>query len=166
MRCFGNRLSVFYLYHNCDMDTFGSRVRETRKALKWTQKQLASAAGLSQTTISDIERGRNDSSADIIALARSLRVSAEWLADGRGPKTLSDRDENHADAGGVLLSLNSAKEPDPPKYTPHEERTFFGGEAIARFARLTPEGQDLVRTMLVAGIAEAERRQLVQANAI
>lgn len=51
-----------------------------------TQKQLASASGLSQTTISDIERGRNDSSADIVPLARALGVNAEWLADGRGPR--------------------------------------------------------------------------------
>lgn len=147
------------------METFGSRVRETRKALKWTQKQLATAAGLSQTTISDIERGRNDSSADIIALARALRVSAEWLAEGRGPKTLTDRDTDHGNAPVVLLSSNTAKEKDSPKYASHEERTFFGGEVLARFARLTPEGQELARTMLIAGIAEAERRHPVQANA-
>lgn len=68
------------------METFGDRVREARKKRGMTQKQLASASGLSQTTISDIERGRNDSSADIVPLARALGVNAEWLADGRGPR--------------------------------------------------------------------------------
>lgn len=70
------------------METFGDRVREARKKRGMTQKQLAAASGLSQTTISDIERGRNASSADIVALARAVGVSAEWLADGRGPRTL------------------------------------------------------------------------------
>lgn len=61
-------------------------MREARKRLKLTQKQLAAASGVSQTTISDIERGRNETSADIVALARALKVTAEWLADGVGEK--------------------------------------------------------------------------------
>jgi SOS-response transcriptional repressor LexA len=72
------------------MGTFSDRVREARKELGLTQIQLAAAAGLSQTTISDIERGRNDSSADIVSLARAIGVRAEWLADGRGPRKDSD----------------------------------------------------------------------------
>lgn len=81
-----NRQSVFKKYHNCDMSTFADRVREARVAKGLTQKGLASASGLSQTTISDIERGRNSSSADIVSLSRALGVSAEWLADGKPAK--------------------------------------------------------------------------------
>lgn len=89
MRFFCNRLCGSRLNHNCDMETFGYRVRAARKTRGMTQTQLAAASGLSQTTISDIERGRNASSADIVALARALDVRAEWLADGRGPRSLS-----------------------------------------------------------------------------
>lgn len=83
-----NRPCGGLIYHNCDMETFAHRVRQSRKAAGLTQRELALKTGLSQTTISDIERGRNETSADIVALARALRVLAEWLADGKGPRAL------------------------------------------------------------------------------
>lgn len=70
------------------MTTFGQRVREARKEAKLTQPQLAKAAGLSQTTISDIERGRNNGSSEVTSLARALNVTPEWLAEGRLPKRI------------------------------------------------------------------------------
>ena len=70
------------------MTTFGQRVREARKEAKLTQPQLAKAAGLSQTTISDIERGRNSGSSEVTSLARALNVTPEWLAEGRLPKRI------------------------------------------------------------------------------
>jgi transcriptional regulator with XRE-family HTH domain len=72
------------------MESFADRVKGARKSAGLTQKQLAGISGLSQTTISDIERGRNETSADVVALARALGVLAEWLADGKGPRTLSE----------------------------------------------------------------------------
>lgn len=91
------------------METFGDRVREARKKRGMTQKQLAAASGLSQTTISDIERGRNASSADIVALARAVGVSAEWLADGRGPRTLLAQESTPAPAPGSYAALAAAQ---------------------------------------------------------
>lgn len=64
------------------MKTFGERVRESRKKLKLTQKQLAKASGMAQATLSDIERGKNEGSRDVVALAKALKVSAEWLING------------------------------------------------------------------------------------
>lgn len=65
------------------MNNFGKRVRERRKLLGFTQMELAAKAGLSQTTISDIERGRNESSIELISLARELECNPEWLKSGR-----------------------------------------------------------------------------------
>lgn len=70
------------------MSTFRERVRSRRKEIGLSQKALAERSGLSQTTISDIERGRNDGSREIIALARTLNVQAQWLAYGTMPKAL------------------------------------------------------------------------------
>lgn len=67
------------------MATFGERLREARKAAGLTQAALAQRSGVSQTTVSDIERGRNSSSAEAVALALACGVMAEWLAEGRGP---------------------------------------------------------------------------------
>lgn len=66
------------------METFGQRLRRTRKSLGLSQDALAQACGLSQTTISDIERDRNETSRDATAIARALNVSPDWLADGIG----------------------------------------------------------------------------------
>lgn len=86
------RLCDIYLRHDSLMDTFANRVRAARKEAKLNQKQLAAKAGLSQTTISDIERGRNEGSRDVVALAKALKVSAEWLIGGVGKSPLGDAD--------------------------------------------------------------------------
>lgn len=82
--------------NNSKMGKFAERVRDTRKKAKLSQKALAKLAGLSQTTISDIERGRNEGSRDILTLAKALKVSAEWLTTGITSgehKPVSDSDE-------------------------------------------------------------------------
>lgn len=88
MRSLVNRQSGDFFHHNCDMNTFSERVRSRRKELGLSQKDLADATGLSQTTISDIERGRNDGSREVVALAKVLRAQAQWLAYGLMPKEL------------------------------------------------------------------------------
>lgn len=79
-----NNQSDIILYHNCDMTTLGQRVKARRKELGMTQEELASKSGVSQTTISDMERGRNSTSREIALLARTLQSSAYWLATGKG----------------------------------------------------------------------------------
>lgn len=82
-----NRLCGRFFYHNSDMNSFRDRVRKKRIELGLSQAELAKASGMSQTTISDIERGRNDGSREIVALAGALRVSSEWLSTGKGPSS-------------------------------------------------------------------------------
>ena len=62
----------------------GTRIREIRKARGMRQHELAKRAGLSQTTISDLERGRNVSSTELPQLARALGVAVEELIHGKG----------------------------------------------------------------------------------
>ena len=64
------------------MDTFANRVRARRKQLGLTQIQLARKSGLSQTTIADIERGRNDGSRSLLELADALNCDPEHLTKG------------------------------------------------------------------------------------
>jgi transcriptional regulator with XRE-family HTH domain len=66
------------------MKTFGDRVRERRKELGLSQESLGKRAGISQTTVTQIERGRNASSTHILDVAKALGVSPEWLEKGRG----------------------------------------------------------------------------------
>ena len=63
--------------------TPGDRVRERRAALKLSQPQLAKKAGITYQAIQQLEAGGG--SKHLVAIARALGVTAEWLADGVGP---------------------------------------------------------------------------------
>lgn len=65
------------------MESFGQRVIRLRKARGWSQTHLGTLAGLSQSTISDIERGRNKGSTEIVKLATALGISSEALLTGK-----------------------------------------------------------------------------------
>jgi transcriptional regulator with XRE-family HTH domain len=65
------------------MNELGKRLRDARNARGLTQKDLARKSGVSQATISDIERGRNESSKELPALAMALGVSVDALVTGR-----------------------------------------------------------------------------------
>lgn len=72
------------MYHNSDMEklnTFSDRLRYARKRREMTQFELGKKSGLSQATISDIERGRNYGSTESVLLASILGVSP--LSDRR-----------------------------------------------------------------------------------
>lgn len=66
------------------MKTVGDRVRERRLALKLSQPQLAKkAGGITYQAIQQLEAGGGTK--HLVAIARALGVSAEWLQDGSGP---------------------------------------------------------------------------------
>ena len=56
------------------------RLVEAREALRWTQDDLARAAGMQCTAISHFETdNRTPSLSNFVKLAKALRVSADWL---------------------------------------------------------------------------------------
>ena len=57
-------------------------MRALREKEGWSQEDLAKAAKVSQSTIAQIEGGRNKGSKHILALANALKVPPEWLQDG------------------------------------------------------------------------------------
>jgi transcriptional regulator with XRE-family HTH domain len=63
-----------------------ARIRQLRVARRWTQKQLAKKAGLSNDAISSIERGRRAAQLDTLEqIAKGLGVSLPTLVDVGGP---------------------------------------------------------------------------------
>lgn len=70
------------------LTTVGLRIQHARKELrKLTQAQLASAAGIKQPSLSELETGETKeiSGPVLIALAKALRVRPEWLVTGEEP---------------------------------------------------------------------------------
>jgi len=67
--------------------TVGTRIRAEREAQKISRSELAKAAGIASTTLSDLELGLSKSTGALYKIARRLNVLPEWLETGRGPKT-------------------------------------------------------------------------------
>ena len=64
--------------------TLADRVKERRHALGLSQPQLAKkVGGITYQAIQQLENGGG--SRHLVAIARALGVTAEWLQDGVGP---------------------------------------------------------------------------------
>ena len=65
----------------------GARLQSLRLEKGWTVAKLAVEAGVSETVIHHIERGRNEPSLfSAICLADALGVFLDYLATGRGTR--------------------------------------------------------------------------------
>lgn len=65
----------------------GARLFQVRKAAGLGLIKLGKMAGVSHSTIGDIEKGRQLPAVDTVErLARTLKVRAAWLAFGDGPR--------------------------------------------------------------------------------
>lgn len=67
------------------------RLAKVRKEKKLSREKLAEIAGVSTSTITFLENGRNESSKFLVEIANALGVSAEWLMYGESrsiPTTL------------------------------------------------------------------------------
>lgn len=69
--------------------SIGSRIREARKARKWSQTELGTRCGLAQNTISELETGESQGTTYLARLASALEVSALWLETGKGVRDVT-----------------------------------------------------------------------------
>jgi transcriptional regulator with XRE-family HTH domain len=66
------------------MPTVGERIREIREKRGMTQENLAAAAGLSKSFLSEVENDRsNISSQLLLRIANELGASMDYLLDGK-----------------------------------------------------------------------------------
>ena len=79
------------LKYNCDMKTLADRVRARRNELKLSQGELGKKIGVGQSSIGNIESGRNKSATFLPQLANALGVNGLWLAEGKGVMLASDQ---------------------------------------------------------------------------
>lgn len=63
---------------------FKDRLKAARKHAGLNQTELASRSGMTQTSISDLERGKSQSSSFVAQIAQVCGVSPMWLASGEG----------------------------------------------------------------------------------
>lgn len=66
-----------------DPDALGKRIEKLRRNRQWNQMDLAKKAGVSQATVSQVERGDRTPGLEAVgALAKALEVTVEFLAYG------------------------------------------------------------------------------------
>lgn len=66
------------------MDNFAKRLLKARTLRKYSQEDLARICGISQSAISNYERGERAKSNHIFELAKALEVNLYWLNNGTG----------------------------------------------------------------------------------
>lgn len=72
------------------METIGSRVKQRRKELGWSQVKLARLAGVSQGTIGNLESGLRDKPKDLLSIARALGLNPDYLETGEGERLAAE----------------------------------------------------------------------------
>lgn len=65
-------------------ESLAGRLKQARKARKWTQQKLAAESHVNQSDISKIERGETLRPTSLLALATALRCNPYWLDTGEG----------------------------------------------------------------------------------
>ena len=65
-------------------NNLGARVKAQRNKKGWSQAELAKKADLSQGAISQLENGTSENTRHLSAIAKALKVSTEYLTDGKG----------------------------------------------------------------------------------
>ena len=97
------------------MTTIGENLRRIRKARGWGQVQLAKASGVSQPTISEIERDRSEphpSTLRKLGVVLGVELAAFFAEDGppKPPKTpLTDEPGDHFDERFAATDVVSAE---------------------------------------------------------
>jgi phage repressor protein C with HTH and peptisase S24 domain len=66
---------------------FKDRLKMARQHGQLTQTELAKAVGISQTSITDLERGKSQSTSYVAEIAKACSVDPLWLATGKGQMT-------------------------------------------------------------------------------
>jgi transcriptional regulator with XRE-family HTH domain len=88
------------------MANAGDRVKTAREQRRWTQEQLADAAGISKGFLSDVENNkRNISSESALKIADALGISLDYLLRGE-----SGRPERQREPVRIPPELSDAAE--------------------------------------------------------
>lgn len=84
----------------------GKRIREIRKSQGLSQEKLAERAGISAQYVSNIERGKENPTLDLLLrLAEALRVSLAQMCDFETMEEMNQR-KMRASVNGLLRSAD------------------------------------------------------------
>jgi transcriptional regulator with XRE-family HTH domain len=131
--------------------TFSQRVRLARMACGWTQKELASASGLTQSAIGNYESGqRVQPPGDaLLRLAEALRVTPLWLSQGNGPMQAGE---------GVAALFATLSKNSPTNHAAEDSTWPFETVGFERYNRLSPSNKELLESLISTFIDSCSSR--------
>lgn len=92
------------------------RIRKARRDAGLTQSELAGKVGVTQASISELERGQTKASVHLLKIAQACNVDPVWLSEGDShPATLENMRASHpADDKELTEYLESTQFLEPP----------------------------------------------------
>jgi transcriptional regulator with XRE-family HTH domain len=84
---------IDFLKKITNVNTLKERLTYARELRGLTQGELAAKAKCAQSAIGNAESGERKTLRNLVLVARVLKVSADWLFDGNGPKPTQDPTE-------------------------------------------------------------------------
>lgn len=179
------------LYGNTDLQAYGSarntrcmefkdRLKAARRHAQLNQAELAERAGITQTSISDLERGKSKATAHVAKIASVCGVDALWLSEGKGQmirsaSTATDEPSNVAMAAQPNMMYRypviswvaagawaEAVEPYPPGFSDHYEMSEYAAKGPAFWLEVkgdsmtSPIGQSVPEGSLILVDTEAD----------
>lgn len=94
------------------METLGSRLKVLRRQRNLTQQKIADALGVSKTSVIYWEKDENvPKHESLIALARTLGTTTEWLLNG-----VASPEKSNADIAKMEVGIYQAGDPVPDGY--------------------------------------------------
>lgn len=106
------------------------RIRQLRQSAGLTQEQLANRAGITQQSVSKLERGKAGSSRELVAIAAALGTTAEHLKSGTG-SAVNEDPAQYAPAGArveVWETLDDLANPAAYVTVPHHNVHLSAGD--------------------------------------
>ena len=129
--------------------SFGSEVRQLRKARRMTLKVLSAASGVSLSHLSAIERNASKPSLDVIeAIARALSITPDWFfarRSGDGPMERAFVVRRHERRNLNALYAQSEQE---LGYTDSLLSSSIGGQFYMGIAHYAPGAERIDETMM------------------
>ena len=102
-----------FLLKITNVKTLKDRLIFARELRKLTQAELAKKSKCAQSAIGNVESGTRETLRNIVLVARALRVSVDWLYDGKGPKPENQDTQqiawnNRANQPALVLTANAS----------------------------------------------------------
>lgn len=93
------------------MNTIGDRLRYARELRGLRQERLAEMINVSQTTITNLEVGKNKTSKKLLDMAKVLEIDPNWLATGQGEKPTAYSPKHKAKTSNAVMEISANYKP-------------------------------------------------------